>query len=75
MTKIYSRIFSGVRYLDNPAIDQPTGARQIALLQTAARLVHHNAVMLVGTLYRASQWQQSNALGKRARSMRSSSIV
>ncbi len=58
MTKIYSRIFSGVRYLDNPAIDQLTWARQIALLQAAARLVHHNAVMLIGTLYRASQWQQ-----------------
>jgi hypothetical protein len=58
MTKIYSQIFSGVRYLDNPAIDQLTGAMQIALLQTAARIVHHNAVMLIGTLYRASQWQQ-----------------
>jgi hypothetical protein len=40
------------------------GPLQITLLETPARPIHHNAVMLVETLHRASQRQQMHRGGQ-----------
>jgi hypothetical protein len=55
--------FLWVRSLDHPANDQLTGATS-NLLETPARPIHHNAVMLVETLHRASQRQQMHRGGQ-----------